>query len=381
MKIQKNDISKEIKITMIEVKNTSTINPKILVIGIGGGGNNAVNRMVNSNTCSDSLEYVAINTDQMVLNNSQAAQTLTIGPKLTGGAGGNPEIGCASAEESEDAIKSILSGCNMAILTAGMGGGTGTGATPVIARLCKEMNILSIAVVTKPFSFEGCKKEKSAEAGIEKLTEQIDTLFVIPNKRLFTNTDKNLTVAEAFELADSVLKNTIEAITNIINNCGLINLDFNDLKSVLGHKGLGHIGISHVNDRNAIMDAMKEAIHSPLLETDLQGASHVLINCSAGLNLVELNTAISYVQEIVGNNADIIWGTVSTDENPDDISVTLIATGFSTPTAKEHPSILPKYSVPLDKAPATASLLPPKPLESNIPLKPIIIPDFIKGKK
>ena len=383
MKIQKNDISKEIKITMIEVKNTSTINPKILVIGIGGGGNNAVNRMVNSNTCSDSLEYVAINTDQMVLNNSQAAQTLTIGPKLTGGfgAGGNPEIGCASAEESEDAIKSILSGCNMAILTAGMGGGTGTGATPVIARLCKEMNILSIAVVTKPFSFEGCKKEKSAEAGIEKLTEQIDTLFVIPNNRLFTNTDKNLTVAEAFELADSVLKNTIEAITNIINNCGLINLDFNDLKSVLGHKGLGHIGISHVNDRNAIMDAMKEAIHSPLLETDLQGASHVLINCSAGLNLVELNTAISYVQEIVGNNADIIWGTVSTDENPDDISVTLIATGFSTPTAKEHPSILPKYSVPLDKVPAKASLLPPKPLESNIPLKPIIIPDFIKGKK
>ena len=381
MKIQKNDISKEIKITMIEVKNTSTINPKILVIGIGGGGNNAVNRMVNSNTCSDSLEYVAINTDQMVLNNSQAAQTLTIGPKLTGGfgAGGNPEIGCASAEESEDAIKSILSGCNMAILTAGMGGGTG--ATPVIARLCKEMNILSIAVVTKPFSFEGCKKEKSAEAGIEKLTEQIDTLFVIPNNRLFTNTDKNLTVAEAFELADSVLKNTIEAITNIINNCGLINLDFNDLKSVLGHKGLGHIGISHVNDRNAIMDAMKEAIHSPLLETDLQGASHVLINCSAGLNLIELNTAISYVQEIVGNNADIIWGTVSTDENPDDISVTLIATGFSTPTAKEHPSILPKYSVPLDKVPATASLLPPKPLESNIPLKPIIIPDFIKGKK
>ena len=372
MKIQKNDISKEIKITMIEVKNTSTINPKILVIGIGGGGNNAVNRMVNSNTCSDSLEYVAINTDQMVLNNSRAAQTLTIGPKLTGGfgAGGNPEIGCASAEESEDAIKSILSGCNMAILTAGMGGGTGTGATPVIARLCKEMNILSIAVVTKPFSFEGCKKEKSAEAGIEKLTEQIDTLFVIPNNRLFTNTDKNLTVAEAFELADSVL-----------NNCGLINLDFNDLKSVLGHKGLGHIGISHVNDRNAIMDAMKEAIHSPLLETDLQGASHVLINCSAGLNLVELNTAISYVQEIVGNNADIIWGTVSTDENPDDISVTLIATGFSTPTAKEHPSILPKYSAPLDKAPAMASLLPPKPLESNIPLKPIIIPDFIKGKK
>lgn len=313
---------------MIEVKNTSTINPKILVIGIGGGGNNAVNRMVNSNTCSDSLEYVAINTDQMVLNNSQAAQTLTIGPKLTGGfgAGGNPEIGCASAEESEDAIKSILSGCNMAILTAGMGGGTGTGATPVIARLCKEMNILSIAVVTKPFSFEGCKKEKSAEAGIEKLTEQIDTLFVIPNNRLFTNTDKNLTVAEAFELADSVLKNTIEAITNIINNCGLIN-------------------------------------------------------CSAGLNLAELNTAISYVQEIVGNNADIIWGTVSTDENPDDIAVTLIATGFSTPTAKEHPSILPKYSVPLDKVPATASLLPPKPLESNIPLKPIIIPDFIKGKK
>ena len=363
---------------MIEVKNTSTINPKILVIGIGGGGNNAVNRMVNSNTCSDSLEYVAINTDQMVLNNSQAAQTLTIGPKLTGG---NPEIGCASAEESEDAIKSLLSGCNMAILTTGMGGGTGTGATPVIARLCKEMNILSIAVVTKPFSFEGCKKEKSAEAGIEKLTEQIDTLFVIPNNRLFTNTDKNLTVAEAFELADSVLKNTIEAITNIINNCGLINLDFNDLKSVLGHKGLGHIGISHVNDRNAIMDAMKEAIHSPLLETDLQGASHVLINCSAGLNLVELNTAISYVQEIVGNNADIIWGTVSTDENPDDIAVTLIATGFSTPTAKEHPSILPKYSVPLDKVPATPSLLPPKPLESNIPLKPIIIPDFIKGKK
>ena len=144
---------------------------------------------------------------------------------------------------------------------------------------------------------------------------------------------------------------------------------------------MGHIGISHVNDRNAIMDAMKEAIHSPLLETDLQGASHVLINCSAGLNLVELNTAISYVQEIVCNNADILWGTVSTDENPDDIAVTLIATGFSTPTAKEHPSILPKYSVPLDKAPATASLLPPKPLESNIPLKPIIIPDFIKGKK
>lgn len=371
---------------MIELKDVPSTMPKILVMGIGGGGNNAVNRMVDMNTSPHTLEYISINTDQMVLNLSKASRTLTIGPKLTGGygAGGNPEIGCASAEESEEAIKSLLADCNMVILTAGMGGGTGTGAIPVIAKLCHELNILTVAVVTKPFSFEGTKKMKTALSGIEKLKEYVDTLFIIPNDKLVSVTDKNLTVENAFLLADSVLKDTINAITNIIHNCGLVNLDFNDLKTILGNKGIRYIGISAMAEKSAIIDTMKEALNSPFLETSVKGATHILINCSAGLNLQELNTAIGYVREIAGNNADIMWGTVTDSDNSGmNNSVTIIATGLPASELPSTPAGSSVSKVPSPPSPNVSGFpnMPtaPKSLQPTVPLKPIILPDFIKN--
>lgn len=320
---------------MLEIINTdyqSSNMPTIKVIGIGGCGNNAINRLAHQTPYP--IQFVAINTDQMVLDKSEADICITIGKKLTGGfgAGGNPEIAYAAAEENTDEIKEMVNDANMVILTAGMGGGTGTGALPYIAKMCKDLCILTVAVVTTPFSFENPNRSDVARAGIQNLEKCVDTLLVISNDKLLSSNEKIVTMSSAFTLADSVLKNSIDTITNIVFNCGTVNLDFNDLKTVLGDKGYGHLGIGYADENTTITDAVKQAVNSPLLNTNLAGAKYVMINSSGDVNLIELNNAIQYIQEIVGTEAKIMWGTVSSKEQLDDNKnslITIIATGLN----------------------------------------------------
>lgn len=320
---------------MLEIINTdyqSSNMPTIKVIGIGGCGNNAINRLAHQTPYP--IQFVAINTDQMVLDKSEADICITIGKKLTGGfgAGGNPEIAYAAAEENTDEIKEMVNDANMVILTAGMGGGTGTGALPYIAKMCKDLGILTVAVVTTPFSFENPNRSDVARAGIQNLEKCVDTLLVIFNDKLLSSNEKIVTMSSAFTLADSVLKNSIDTITNIVFNCGTVNLDFNDLKTVLGDKGYGHLGIGYADENTTITDAVKQAVNSPLLNTNLAGAKYVMINSSGDVNLIELNNAIQYIQEIVGTEAKIMWGTVSSKEQLDDNKnslITIIATGLN----------------------------------------------------
>jgi len=337
--------------------------PKILVVGVGGGGNNALDRMISFNDFL--VTYIAVNTDMDVLNDSNAENKVSIGRKLTGGfgAGGNPEIGAASADESELELSALFEGSQMVILTGGMGGGTGSGAIPVIAKLCKSMNILTVAIVTKPFSFESRQRMQIAEQGIEKLRDAVDTLLVIPNDKLLTISEKGMFLEDAFNLADTVLKNTIDAITNIIFNSGTVNLDFNDLKSVLINKGEAHLGISITNENTNLLETVKNAINSPLLETSLVGASHILINTSGKIDLAELNNAISYVQEIAGNDTYIMWGTVTPKEKTEEICVTIIATGLGT---KNIPKRELTPHIPSDK------------IKNAVVEKEINIPTFLK---
>lgn len=320
---------------MLEIINTdyqSSNMPTIKVIGIGGCGNNAINRLAHQTPYP--IQFVAINTDQMVLDKSEADICITIGKKLTGGfgAGGNPEIAYAAAEENTDEIKEMVNDANMVILTAGMGGGTGTGALPYIAKMCKDLGILTVAVVTTPFSFENPNRSDVARAGIQNLEKCVDTLLVISNDKLLSSNEKIVTMSSAFTLADSVLKNSIDTITNIVFNCGTVNLDFNDLKTVLGDKGYEHLGIGYADENTTITDAVKQAVNSPLLNTNLAGAKYVMINSSGDVNLIELNNAIQYIQEIVGTEAKIMWGTVSSKEQLDDNKnslITIIATGLN----------------------------------------------------
>ena len=304
--------------------------PQIMVIGVGGGGNNALDRMITSNLSG--VKYVAVNTDIQVLNVCKAETKLQIGKKITAGygAGANPEIGENAAMESEEEIKSAIEGADMCIITCGMGGGTGTGAAPVIAKYCKSIGILTVAVVTTPFTFEGTPRITAAKNGIENLKENVDTLLVISNDKLIGISEKMLLLEAAFELADSVLKYTIDGITNIVNNKGTVNLDFNDLRTTLINKGIGHLGIGTVDKEGAVIEAVKKAINSPLLETSIEGAENLLINTSGKVDIMALNEAIGYVRELAGNNVNIIWGTV-TQEGYDEekIIVTVIATGMS----------------------------------------------------
>lgn len=322
------------EIFMVELSDTAQYksnSPIIKVIGIGGCGNNAINRLAHKTPFP--IQFIAINTDQMVLDHSEADICLTIGKKLTGGygAGGNPEIASAAAEESIEEIKELVKDANMVILTAGMGGGTGTGALPYISKICKDMGILTVAVVTTPFSFENPDRTNVANAGIKNLENCVDTLLVISNDKLLTCNEKVVTMSSAFLLADSVLKNSIDTITNIVFNCGTVNLDFNDLKTILGDKGYGHLGIGQADENTSITDAVKQAINSPLLNTNLARAKYVMINSSGDVNLIELNNTIQYIQEIVGKDAKIMWGTVSSEDQIADNKnsvITLIATGL-----------------------------------------------------
>ena len=317
---------------MLEIKESfanSKNSPKVMVIGIGGGGNNAVTRMIEKS--SDYVTYAALNTDSMTLDKCPATKRLQLGAKLTQGfgAGGDPTIGESAAKESEEDITELVHDANMVILTCGMGGGTGTGAIPVIAQICKNLGILTVAVVTMPFSFESKPRVYAAQTGLKKLEQNVDTLLVIPNDKLLTITDKQFFLDDAFTLCDSVLKYTVEGITNIIFNHGTINLDFNDLKSTLKDKGYGLFGIGIASGEETIVDAVEKAMSSPLLDTQITGASSILLNTSGKVDLIALNKAVSYIREQAGEDVNIFWGTVSSETaNSEELVVTLIATGM-----------------------------------------------------
>ena len=316
---------------MIEIKEKCEKNePKILIIGVGGGGNNAIDRMIKS-SC-DNVTYAAVNTDIAVLENCLAEKKIQIGSKLLKGygAGANPSMGEEAAKENEDNIKELISDYNMIIITCGLGGGTGTGAIPIIANICKDTGILTIAVVTMPFSFEGKPRMKMAEIGLEKLKSQVDTLLVIPNDKLIGISDKPLMLDAAFEMADTILKYTIDGISNIIFNKGMVNIDFNDVKTIMTKKGIGHLGIGTVDSDGSLLDAAKKAIDSPLLDTTISGCTDLLINISGNASIDSINEAIEYITDIAGTDVNVIWGTVkSNDPAKDNIVVTLIATGMS----------------------------------------------------
>lgn len=303
---------------------------QIKVIGAGGGGNNAVNRMIEAQL--QGVEFIAVNTDKQALHTSKAEYKIQIGEKLTRGlgAGANPEVGKRAAEESKDEIVKVLQGADMVFVTAGMGGGTGTGAAPVIAQLAKEMGILTVGVVTKPFVFEGKVRMKNAENGIAELKSKVDTLITIPNDRLLQIVQKNTSMLDAFSIADDVLKQGIQSISDLIAVPGLINLDFADVTSVMKEQGLAHMGIGNATGETRAIEAAREAIQSPLLETSIRGAKGVLLNITGGANLglLEINEASTLVQESCDPEANIIFGASIREDLAEEIRITVIATGF-----------------------------------------------------
>lgn len=310
----------------------------IKVVGVGGGGNNAVNRMISSGLRG--VEFIAINTDKQALHMSQAPLKLQIGEKLTKGlgAGANPEIGQKAAEESRETLMETLKGADMVFITAGMGGGTGTGATPIVAQVAKELGILTVGVVTKPFTFEGRKRMLHAEKGIEELKGKVDTLVTIPNERLLQVVEKKASIIEAFRIADDVLKQGVQGISDLITVPGLVNLDFADVKTIMLNTGLAHMGVGRGTGDNRATEAAKQAIHSPLLETSINGATGVLLNISGGANLglFEVNEAAELVSQAADPDANIIFGAVIDEKLQDEIRITVIATGFDRAAARDN---------------------------------------------
>jgi cell division protein FtsZ len=335
------------ELTLLEIRtNEADTTAKILVIGVGGAGNNAVNRMIEENIVG--VEFVCVNTDKQHLKNCKAPLCIQIGEKLTKGlgAGAQPEIGQKAAEESKEQLSEIIKGSDMVFVTCGMGGGTGTGAAPVVAQIAKDMGILTVGIVTKPFKFEAKTRMTNAITGIDRLKEHVDTLIVIPNDKLLEIVDRRTTMPDALRKADEVLQQGVQGITDLINVPGLINLDFADVQTVMKDKGVAHIGIGLGIGDDKCIDAVKQAITSPLLETTIQGASHVIINISGDISLIEANDAATLVQELAGDSANIIFGAMFDDTNPDTATITVIATGLDarskdmvkTPDFLRHPS-------------------------------------------
>ena len=314
---------------MLEIKINEAENAaRILVIGVGGAGNNAVNRMVEENIMG--VEFIGINTDKQALQFCKAPTAMQIGEKLTKGlgAGAKPEIGEKAAEESQEEISQALKGADMVFVTCGMGGGTGTGAAPVIAQIAKDMGILTVGVVTKPFRFEARQRMNNALKGIENLKNAVDTLIVIPNDRLLEIVDRRTTMPDALKKADEVLLQAVQGITDLMNVPGLINLDFADVQTVMTDKGIAHIGIGKAKGDEKALEAVKQAVSSPLLETTIEGASHVIINISGDISLIEANEAAGYVQELAGDDANIIFGAMYDENAEDEVTITVIATGL-----------------------------------------------------
>ena len=315
---------------MLEImSNEAESSAKIIVIGVGGAGNNAVNRMVEESI--GGVEFVGVNTDKQALTLCKAPTVLQIGEKITKGlgAGAQPEVGQKAAEESIEEVKQLMEGADMVFVTCGMGGGTGTGAAPVIAAAAKEMGILTVGVVTKPFRFEARTRMNNALAGIENLKKAVDTLIVIPNDKLLEVVDRRTTMPEALKKADEVLQQAVQGITDLINLPALINLDFADVQTVMTDKGIAHIGIGESRGDDKAMEAVQQAVSSPLLETTIKGATHVIINISGDISLMDANDAASYVQELTGEDANIIFGAMYDDTVADYCRITVIATGLN----------------------------------------------------
>lgn len=302
----------------------------IKVVGVGGGGNNAVNRMITAGL--KGVDFVSVNTDAQALNLSRAGQKVQIGLKLTKGlgAGANPEVGAKAAEESREELLETLKGVDMVFVTAGMGGGTGTGAAPIVAEVAKELGALTVGVVTRPFTFEGRKRAMQAEKGIAELKSKVDTLITIPNDRLLQVVDKNTTIHEAFRIADDVLRQGVQGISDLIAVPGLINLDFADVKTIMRNTGSALMGIGQASGENRATDAARKAISSPLLETSIEGAKGVLLNITGGPNLTlfEVNEASEIIAEAADPEANIIFGAVIDESLKEEVRVTVIATGF-----------------------------------------------------
>lgn len=313
----------------------------IKVIGIGGGGNNAVNRMVDSGL--QGVEFISVNTDAQALYLSKAEKKIQIGEKLTKGlgAGADPEIGKKAAEESKGEIEDAIKGADMLFITAGMGGGTGTGAAPIVAEVSKGLGILTVGVVTKPFTFEGKKRMSNAESGITNIKNNVDTLITIPNDRLLSIAEKKTSMVDAFKMADDILRQGVQGISDLIAVPGLINLDFADVRTIMMETGLAHMGIGKGNGENRAVEAAKQAISSPLLETSIEGAKGVLLNITGGSNLglLEVNEAAELISTAADAEANIIFGAVIDESLQDEIHITVIATGFEQFEKKKSASI------------------------------------------
>ena len=381
---------------MLEIKiNEAENSARIIVVGVGGAGNNAVNRMIDEDIAG--VEFIGINTDKQALQFCKASTAMQIGEKLTKGlgAGAKPEIGEKAAEESQEELAQALKGADMVFVTAGMGGGTGTGAAPVIARIAKDMGILTVGVVTKPFRFEAKTRMSNALNGIEKLKAAVDTLIVIPNDKLLEIVDRRTTMPDALKKADEVLQQAVQGITDLINVPGLINLDFADISTVMKDKGIAHIGIGEGHGDDKALEAVKQAITSPLLETTIEGATDIIINISGDIGLIEANEAAMYVEELAGESANIIFGAMYDDTNPDSATITVIATGLEEEKKVETPqkpgyAKKPLYQTSVGsntyKAP-TGSPVPPSFVQQNQSAKKpagttgnIQIPSFLQKK-
>jgi cell division protein FtsZ len=345
---------------------------KIKVIGVGGGGNNAVDRMVEENVAN--IEFISANTDNMALAKSKASVRIQLGEKLTKGlgAGGKPEMGRRAAEETRETIGSAIEGTNLLFITAGMGGGTGTGAAPVIAGIARDMGILTVGVVTKPFSFEGAPRMRNALSGIEELRKSVDTLVVIPNQRLLEIIDDDTSIVDSFRMADEVLHQGVKGISGLILDDGLINLDFADVETVMQGSGhIAHMGVGSGSGKNKIMMAAEMAINSPLLETSIHGAKALLISFSGdkAMTMKDINTAAEYIKMTVDPDAEIIMGASINDDLKDEVSVTVVATGLSETSQGRKITIKPPVSATpaQDEAETSESTEPAAPIAKEEP--------------
>lgn len=382
---------------MLELMSNEVVaGARIIVVGVGGAGNNAVNRMIDDEVCG--VEFIGINTDRQALQLCKAPRAIQIGEKLTKGlgAGARPEIGEKAAEENLDDIKNMLEGADMVFVTCGMGGGTGTGAAPVIAKVAREMGILTVGVVTKPFRFEARTRMNNALAGIERLKEQVDTLIVIPNDKLLDIVDRRTTMPDALKKADEVLQQGVQGITDLINKPAIINLDFADVRTVMSDKGVAHIGIGIGTGDTKAADAVRMAVDSPLLETTINGATDIIINISGDITLADATDAADYVIELCGENVNVIFGAMYDETSKDTCAVTVIATGinqnskpsvFSFETPKPKPVVKPLQPVSPISAPkaegvstATGALpvIDKTDLNASIENRSIKIPSFLQ---
>ena len=375
---------------LLEIKtNEAEAAAKIIVVGVGGAGNNAVNRMVEEQI--DGVEFIGVNTDNQALVRCKAPRLLQIGEKLTKGlgAGARPEVGEKAAEESSDQIAEAISGADMVFVTCGMGGGTGTGAAPVVARLAKEMGILTVGVVTMPFRFEAKTRMTNALSGIERIKQNVDTLIVIPNDKLLEIVDRRTTMPEALKKADEVLQQAVQGITDLINLPAIINLDFADVQTVMKDKGIAHIGIGEGKGDDKALEAVKMAVESPLLETTITGASDVIVNISGDITLADASDAAGYVQNLTGDDVNIIFGAMYDETMSDSCTVTVIATGIednnntvAKPLTTGFKSGVKGVSpiTPGASVPPVRPIQKPVDIRSSVEEKSLKIPDFLTRK-